>query len=174
MALVILTVGGPDRPGLISLLSEQVARHGGSWMESRLAHLAGQFTGIVLVSVPESEIDALGRAFAPASSDGLRVALHRAPAAGAPAQPALSLSLVCQDRPGIIRDITRVLATAHVNIDELSTDVHSGSFSGEAMFHADARLCLPVGLDVEDLRRDLERLSNDLMVDIQLGEPKLD
>jgi glycine cleavage system regulatory protein len=171
MAMVILTLGGPDRPGLISRISEQIASRGGSWMESRLAHLAGQFTGIVLASLPEREIDALRHAFAGLAAEGLHVTLHLAhEAAQAAPAPPLSFSLVCQDRPGIIRDITRVLAVAHVNIEELSTDVTSGSFSGEAMFHAEARLRLPAGLDVEEVRRDLERLGNELMVDIQVGE----
>jgi glycine cleavage system regulatory protein len=81
------------------------------------------------------------------------------------------LSLVCQDRTGIIRDITRVLAAAHVNIEELNTTVLNGSFSGEAMFQAEARLRLPAGFDIDDLRRDLERLENDLMVDVRPAEP---
>ena len=53
MASLILTIVGPDRPGLVRALSEAVAARGGSWLESRMARLAGQFAGIVLVEAPE-------------------------------------------------------------------------------------------------------------------------
>jgi len=173
MSMIILTLAGADRPGLVSRISEQVAAHGGSWMESRLAHLAGRFTGIVLASVPDAAVEALGTAFAAFAADGVQVTLHRAADAAPPApESVLALSLVCQDRPGIIRDITRVLAAAHVNIEELTTSVSSGSFSGEPMFQADARLRLPAGAGIDDVRRDLEQLGNEMMVDILLSEPR--
>ncbi len=44
----------------------------------------------------------------------------------------------------------------------------SGSFSGEAMFKARARLTLPEGLQVEDLRQSLEAIAHELMVDLSL------
>jgi glycine cleavage system regulatory protein len=168
--MVVLTLAGPDRPGLISLVSEQVAAHGGSWTESRVAHLAGQFAGIVLASLPDDRIEPLRAAFVGLGSHGLTATLHDAADTPPPApEAAVSLSLVCQDRPGIIRDITRVLTALHVNIDELTTDVSSGSFSGEPMFHADARLRLPAGLAIGDVRADLQNLGNELMVDLQLS-----
>jgi glycine cleavage system regulatory protein len=58
------------------------------------------------------------------------------------------------------------LAGHGVNIEELTTRVQSGSFSGETLFRAEATLRAPTGLEVADLRRDLEALGNELMVDI--------
>ena len=40
---LILTLIGPDRPGLVSVVSACAGAHGANWMESRLARLAGQF-----------------------------------------------------------------------------------------------------------------------------------
>src|SRR3954470_10320156 len=54
MSSLILTVIGSDRPGLVRTLAEAVAAHGGSWLESRMARLAGQFAGIVRVEAPDS------------------------------------------------------------------------------------------------------------------------
>ena len=173
MASIILTLVGPDRPGLVSRLSEQVAAHGGSWLESRLAHLAGQFAGMVLVSLPDDQVDALARSFEPLHADGLQVLIHPGAAIPrtAPADALLVLDLVCQDRPGLVRDVTKVLANSGVNIEELTTDILSGSFSGETLFHAEARLRVPAAIGTDGLRRDLERLGNDLMVDFKLTEP---
>ena len=41
--------------------------------------------------------------------------------------------------------------------------------SGGGLFRAQARLQLPMGLDVAQLRGDLEHIANDLMVDLTLA-----
>lgn len=166
MASLILTVVGPDRPGLVRALSEAVAARGGSWLESRMARLAGQFAGIVLVEAPESLQDDL-RAL---EGQGLRIVVQGGAAAGAgmpEAEPQLVLDVVGNDRPGIVRDVTRVLAESGVNIEELTTGVASASFSGETLFRATALLRAPDAAAVDAMRTGLEQLGNELMVDIQ-------
>ena len=59
MTNLILTVIGEDRPGLVSAVSAPVTARGGSWERSRMARLAGKFVGIVLVNVPDEQLDAL-------------------------------------------------------------------------------------------------------------------
>ena len=78
--------------------------------------------------------------------------------------------LLGQDRPGIVRDISRVLAEHQVSIGEFHTERASGSFSGEAMFKATALLTLPADLDEGALKHALESLANELMVDLDLGD----
>jgi glycine cleavage system regulatory protein len=193
MAALILTVIGPDRPGLVRALSEAVAARGGSWLESRMARLAGQFAGIVLVDAPESLREDL-RAL---EGQGLRITVQGAgagPAVAGPGgpgpggagpggpgpggagpdgaaesrlEPRLALEVVGNDRPGIVRDIARILAESGVNIEELTTGVASGSFSGEALFRVTAVVRAPNGLAMDTARAGLERLGNELMVDIQ-------
>ena len=165
MASLILTVVGPDRPGLVSALSAAVAARGGNWMESRMARLAGQFAGIVLVEAPESLLEDL-RAL---ESQGLRILVQSGEpeVAGAETQPLLVLDVVGNDRPGIVRDITQILAGHAVNIEELTTGVASGSFSGGTLFRATALVRAPGEAAVDAMRLELEQLGNELMVDIQ-------
>jgi glycine cleavage system regulatory protein len=166
MASLILTVLGPDRPGLVRALSEAVAARGGSWLESRMARLAGQFAGIVLVEAPESLVDDL-RAL---ESQGLRIAVQSGSVHSTLAvatEPRLALEVVGNDRPGIVRDIAQILAENGVNIEELTTGVASGSFSGEALFRVTALVRAPNAAAVDAMRAGLEHLGNELMVDIQ-------
>ncbi len=165
MASLILTVIGPDRPGLVRALSAAVAGRGGSWLESRMARLAGQFAGIVMVEAPEALLDDLHAL----ESEGLRVIAHGAAAAQTVTGTRLLLEVVGHDRPGIVRDVAQVLASTGVNIEELTTGVDSGSFSGEAMFRANAALRAPDEAAVEAMRAGLEALGNELMVDIRPG-----
>lgn len=169
-AHLVLTVIGPDRPGLIRAIAEEITAAGGNWLESRMASLAGQFAGIVLASVPRANADELVARLEALRTQGLRLTIERG--AQQPALPdrGMHLDLVGHDRPGIVRDITRVLADRGVSVDELETEAESGSFSGESLFRARARLRLPPALTVDALRDALESLANELMVDITLGK----
>lgn len=165
MASLILTVVGSDRPGLVRALAEAVDAAGGSWQESRMARLAGQFAGIVLVEAPEGlteDLRALER-------QGLRITVQAGVTTpAAVTAPRLALEVVGNDRPGIVRDISQVLASQGVNIEELTTGVASGSFSGEALFKVTALVRAPNDAAVDLVRTGLEALGNELMVDIQV------
>lgn len=170
-ASVVVTVIGPDRPGLVSLLSECGKAHGASWAESRMASLAGQFAGMVRFEVAAEKAQPLAAALAALESPGLSVVIAAGRDVPAPvAGRMLELDLVGLDRPGIVRDISRALADAGISIDELQTEIVSGAMSGESMFQARARLSVPAGVATDDLRRALESLANELMVDITLGD----
>jgi glycine cleavage system regulatory protein len=164
MGSLILTVVGPDRPGLVRALAEAVAARSGSWLESRMARLAGQFAGIVLVEAPDSLLDDLHAL----ESQGLRITVQNATSGPAVATGNLRLALevVGNDRPGIVRDISQVLAASGVNIEELTTGVVSGSFSGETLFRVTALLRAPDMPAMDAVRAGLELLGNELMVDI--------
>lgn len=168
---LVLTVIGPDRPGLVERLAQTVAMYGANWMESRMAHLAGRFAGVLRVDVGEANAEALTRALHDLESDGLQVVvqsrtdvLPMAPRGG------LVLELVGQDRPGIVREISRVLAARGVNVEELHTHTSSAPMSGEMLFHARAHLRLPTDALLDALRETLEEIANELMVDVTLDD----
>lgn len=165
-AFLVLTLIGPDRPGLVEALSRTVADHGANWLESRMAHLAGQFAGMVRVSVPTERADELAAALR--SLEGLRVLVETANAAPAQDAPVVVLELLGQDRPGIVREVSHALATRGVNVEELETECESAPMSGETLFRARARLRLPPELPVEALRETLEKLADELMVDVAI------
>jgi len=50
------------------------------------------------------------------------------------------------------------------------TEVFPGSMTGEPMFTARAVVVLPEGLSTDELREQLERIANDIMVDLTLEE----
>jgi len=166
---LVLTVIGPDQPGIVEAISQTVARHDGSWEVSRMARLAGQFAGILQVSVPKDRAEALFKALHGLEARGLRVtvadSLDATP--GADYRP-VRLELVGQDRPGIIRDISAALAALAVNVVELHTECSPAPMSGETLFIARAHLHRPSSVGVDLLRETLERIAVDLMVDVLL------
>ncbi|MBL8258231.1 MAG: glycine cleavage system protein R [Candidatus Competibacteraceae bacterium] len=169
MTSIVLTVIGQDKPGLVKAVSQKIVSGGGNWLDSRMASLAGQFAGLLLVSVPRTKADALIASLQSLERDGLRLMIERgaetAPAAGR----TLKLDLTGHDRPGIVRDISDVLARRQVNIEEMETAFFSGSFSGEDLFEMRATLRAPAELTDFALREAFESLASDLMVDITLA-----
>ncbi len=167
MSALVITLIGPDRPGVVRALSDKAAEHGANWADSVMANFAGQFAGIVHLQVPAENCDALQRALRAIDSDDLHIQVARAdPKPAIAPQRRIHLELVGHDRPGIIRQISTRLAEHGVSIDKMRTHIASGAMSGEQMFHLDAQLTVPESLETDALRDGLEGLANELMVDI--------
>jgi glycine cleavage system regulatory protein len=174
---LVLTLIGPDRPGLVEAIADTIAAHGGNWLESRMAHLAGRFAGILRVELPADKQALLTAALVRLESRGLRVVLEPSLERNRPAstrQQSMNLELVGLDRPGLVREVSHLLAVQGINVEELVTDRSSAPMSGEMMFRARARLDVPAGVDLSAIRLGLERLAGDLMVEIHLVEANAD
>ncbi len=170
---LVLTLLGPDRPGLVEAIAEPIAQHGGNWLESRMAHLAGKFAGILRIEVPAGQEAALVAALRGLEGTGLKLTIDAGPsAAGLPGARPFVLDLVGLDRPGIVREISHALAEHGVNIEELTTDRTAAPMSGELLFRSRARVSVPAGADPGRLRERLERLAGDLMVQVSLAAPE--
>jgi glycine cleavage system regulatory protein len=168
--LLVLTFIGQDRPGLVELVSSEVARHGGNWLESRMSRLGGQFAGIARVSLPEAQSASISAALHRLGERGLTVSVHQdVPVAPAADARVSLLELVGQDRPGIVSQLSSALAAFGINVEDLETECASGAMSGETMFRATARLSIPSSVKVEDVRHKLEEIAADLIVDIRLS-----
>lgn len=170
MSDLVLVLIGADRPGLVEAVAERIADHGGNWLESRMARLAGQFAGLLRVEVPDTQVPALEVALQELEARGLRVVVHGGSALE-PTRQTMDLEVVGQDHPGIVRDISRVLARHGANIEELATDRDSTPQGGGLLFKARARLHVPGGVSADRLRQDLETIAHDLMVDLALPGP---
>jgi len=166
---LVITLVGADRTGLVESVARVVAEHGGNWLESRMCRLGGEFAGILRVEIPAEKKSALLAALQKIS--GLNVVIQ-------PTQTAVAvtsgrqtkLEIVGSDRPGIVREITSALARANVNVEEFFSELVSAPMSGETLFKASARLQLPEYCDLAALKRDLEKIAADLLVDVSFAE----
>jgi glycine cleavage system regulatory protein len=168
---VILSAVGSDRPGLTQSLADAVLAAGGNWLESHLSRLGGKYVGSVLVEIEEDKLPVLERGIHDVDAAGLHVSIV---AAGEePATPAhlVSIELVGQDRPGIVREVTAVLANLGVNIEDFGSGTENSSWSGERLFRATARLSIPADTSFEQVRAALEAISGEIMVDLTITPP---
>ena len=167
---LVVTVMGPDRPGIVSLLSDRARRFEANWAASHLSRLAGEFAGMVQFQVPRDKADALAEALRRLESAGLRVVIAKSDAGAAPAGlRGVELELVGDDRPGIVSNLTRILAQRGVSIEHLHTEI-TGAASGKPTFKVAAHLLVPQALSMEALRVELGAIGKEMMVDIALGD----
>ena len=173
--LLVMTVIGQDRPGLVESVADLVASHGGNWLESRMSRLGGQFAGLLRVEVAAEKEQGLVSNLKALSSRGLTVVVHSdRREAEPPVGRVRILEIVGQDRPGIVRQISHALATYGVNVEELQTECASAAMTGETLFKARAKLRVPESADVENIRQNLEKIASDLIVDISFAEFEAD
>ncbi len=171
MATLVLTAIGDDHAGLVRALSGVIESHGGNWETSRMAHLAGKFAGIVMVTVADDKADELIGDLKPLADQGLlditaKLSSRATPTAGT----SLTLELVGIDQPGIVHQVSDALAERDVNIEELETETVATPMDGGTLFRARAALVLPPALSADDLTDVLEELAVQLMVDIEVDE----
>jgi len=170
---LVMTVLGPDRPGLVESVAALVAQHGGNWLESRMSRLGGQFAGILRVQLPSEREAALTEDLGALNARGICVVVHPDRVATAAAGAELRvIELVGQDRPGIVQQITRALAAHKVNVEELETECVSAAMSGEMLFKATATVLLPADCDVAALKAELEKIAADLIVEVVFQQAK--
>jgi len=168
---LVATVIGPDRPGIVSLLSERAHGFGANWAESRIATLEGQVAGLVHFEVPSQNAEPLAAALSSLESSGVHVVVARQQQIPVPAGGrVIKLELVGHDRPGIVSELSGSLARRRVSIEDLHTEIVDGPTPSEHLFKVKAWLVVPESVPNDELRRALEPLTKEMTVDIALGE----
>lgn len=161
-----MTVLAPDRTGIVQRLSETIAEHGGNWLESRMARLAGQFAGILRVECDESRIDGLVEALEAMGDEGISVQVEREVAEPSSSKVQLALDVIGNDRPGIVRALSAAIAGVGANVEDLHTALESAPMSGHPLFHAKGIVSLPDGVAAGTLSNAIESLGDDLAVTV--------
>lgn len=165
----MLTAIGDDRAGLVAALAEVIAAHGGNWERSQMAELAGKFAGIVVVSVPAERTDQLTRALR--SLGGLlEISTHPGVEAEPTAGEVLTIDLLGTDRPGIVHEVSAVLHRHQLSIDTIETTTREAPMAGGQLFEAHVVVRVSQGADPAAMRADLERLADELLVDITVAQ----
>lgn len=171
-----LTIIADDRPGIVEKVAEVVTSNGGNWLESNMSRLAGKFAGILLVDIEENKQAKLLAALETLGKQGIRISGEPSTEVNQPAGEHLLLTVVGNDRPGIVGELSSLLARLHVNVEELCTNCEDAPMSSEILFRATAVISLPfsganddisVDLSRDKLQDELESLSDDLMVELE-------
>ncbi|MDQ0615035.1 glycine cleavage system regulatory protein [Microbacterium sp. W4I4] len=168
MTTLILTVAGADRPGLVSAIADLVDAHGGNWENSRLAELAGTFAGVIQITVADDRAGELQAALR--SLDGMLALTVTTGSdhAETDADRLVSVTVLGDDRPGIVREISGVLSSHALSIRSMTTETRDAAMAGGRLFESAVTATVPASADLDVLRADIEELTHDLQVDISV------
>jgi glycine cleavage system regulatory protein len=167
---IVLSVIADDHPGIVQSLAETIAGHGGNWLDSSMSHLSGKFAGIVLLEVSGQREQELEDALRSLDRSGLHVTFERTTPSDPQSLHFVMVSIVANDRPGIVGEISDLLARHDINIETLTTSVADTPMSSGHLFKARFQANLPENMSYDDLQRVLESASDDLMVELD-GHP---
>jgi glycine cleavage system transcriptional repressor len=167
---MVLTAAGPDRPGLVEKVSSLLHRAGANLEDSRMAILGGEFALILLFTGSAATIATVskeGQALA-AELDltlSLRETRQRTQLSDF---IAYQLRVSGLDRPGIVAQVSSLLAGRKINVATLESRVEYAPLSGTPMFHLSAALQVPSQLSLSSLRGDIASLCEQENLDFQL------
>jgi glycine cleavage system transcriptional repressor len=165
MSLLAVTLIGHDRPGIIADATSALAELGGNLEDSTMTILRGHFTMVLLVSTT-APLDEVEAELATLTGDGtLEVSVRELPQEQEVALvdvTAYLLSVHGADRPGIVSEITAVVASAGGNVTDFSTRLT------DELYVLLAEVDLPNAADVDTLRARLARVSEALAVEASL------
>lgn len=166
---IVFTFMAPDKPGLLETLAAAVSQHNGSWLESKLARLGGQFTGIVRAAVPTDKNAALTAELEGLQDEDFVITLHTEASAGVEkARSMRSVDVLGNDRPGIVHELSRAFSKWDINVEQLNSEIRSAPMSAERLFEAEVDIAIPADLDAEQFEDELEQIANELDLDIGL------
>jgi len=134
-----------------------------------MSQLAGNFAGIARINVSSDKAEALRNALTRASSDELTITVqeeshHQSDIT----RRTVNLNLMGNDRPGIVKELSSALASLHVNVMEMNTNVTSAPMSADPLFEATASIQIPASVDILELSDRLDDIGNQLDVIINL------
>lgn len=168
MTPMILTIIADDRPGIVEAVADVISTHQGNWLESQLANLAGKFAGIVRLEIPQENASDLRSALSALDAKGIKISLDEGNARVHSSKARVKITVTGSDRPGIVREITALLARQQVNVLSLYTQCELAPMSNDHLFVATVQVVLPDTMDEHDLADTLEGISADLMVDTEV------
>jgi len=167
-AAFVVTMSGPDRPGLVNRLSDVAADLGADWTESRFLRLGGWFAGVAMIKIADQDADSLAARIAALEDGVLHVTVERAHREAAEAiedLPSVEIEAVGPDRAGVVRDLSAAMAKLGVSIDELATETEDASMAGGRVFQLGAILRLPLGVSEERVLAAARDAVPDFIVD---------
>ncbi|MCF7821630.1 MAG: ACT domain-containing protein [Mariprofundaceae bacterium] len=170
MSYLLLSISGHDRAGIVRDVSEALLHLNANIEDSSMTALRGRFTMMLIVKLAKGDgVGALKAALAELEQrTGLTVQSQRISAEEAmvmPQEPDCVVTVTGADRPGIVHEITDVLAVNGVSIVDVSTRSRETGDRGDIYMMA---LEAFSGGKAESLRAPLEAAANRLGVDVEI------
>jgi glycine cleavage system transcriptional repressor len=172
---IVLTLTGSDRVGIVDSVTDVLVKFDGNVETSRMARLGGEFAMLMLVSMPEDQLEFFKDGVESLQKIGLQVTTklteqsHEKKYTGwLPYQ----IEVHGADHEGIVHQVAHYLTERGVNIESMDTGIVPAPMSGTLFFSMDAVVLVPPNASHKDWQSDLEDVADKLNVDIKVSAYK--
>ena len=163
---IILSVIGPDKPGIVSDISEMIKNHAGNIDKSRMVKLGDYFTIMVLISINDDHLTNLNKKLNNYSN--YEILIHELSTISHKDDDiSHTIHLNGIDNEGLVYKITNELAKLDINIEELETNISNAPMSGISLFSLVAKVS-HAKLDYNILKEKMNNLASELDVNISI------
>ncbi len=162
----VLTLVGPDKPGIIEVISGTLSGQGFNIEDSRMSILGGEFAMILLVSGPSSAAHLIPE-MEEASGMTIQCRDTRPKPETPPGVPYLVYGY-SMDHPGIVHALARELALLGANIEEMDTSLQPAPVTGTPLFDVRMRVSLPPSVQVNVVKNRLEEIGDAQNIDVSV------
>jgi glycine cleavage system transcriptional repressor len=166
---IVLSLTGPDRVGIVDLVTETLTKFEGNVETSRMARLGGEFAMLMLVSMPEDQLEIFSDGVASLQQAGFQVSTklteqsYQQKYAG---WLPYEIDVQGADHEGIIHKVAHYLTERGINIESMDTGVVPAPMSGTLFFSMSAVVLVPPGLPHKNWQTDLDDVADSLNVEI--------
>jgi len=167
---IVLTVTGPDRVGIVEEVTGILLGLDANVETSRMARLGGEFAMLLLVALPEEQLDGLDAAFDPVVSAGFLVGWRTTTRVDPyPGWTPYRIEVRGADHEGIIYEVASGLASQGVTVESMETGTEPAPVSGSALFWMDARVLAPPHLADQSWIAALDEAAQQAGVDLDVS-----
>ncbi|EGU34133.1 ACT domain-containing protein [Vibrio scophthalmi] len=159
---------GKATPATIKQLAAVTHENGGKWLISKVNFIEEQVAAVIKVELPTENAQIVQDAFK--QQPDLIVQIVEADNLKHSAERIFQLRLDANDRAGIVNEITQVLDGQGINILDMDCQrvfIAGGGGISSSLFTSTIALRLPSDVEIADVAKELESLSEDTRVIVE-------
>jgi glycine cleavage system transcriptional repressor len=167
---LVISALGPDRPGIVDILSGAILDHGCNIVDSRMTVLGGEFAILLMVEGPWNTLAKVENGL-PELEQELGMTIIAKRTEGRPQGQNLlpyAVEVVALDHPGIVKQLASFFSQRNINIEDLATTSYAAAHTGTPMFAVNMTVGIPSGLHLGTLRDEFMEYCDSLNLDAVL------
>ena len=160
---VIITVTGEGDFEIVNKLAAETCELNAKWVSSKVSRIGEQFAALILIDIESDKLGCLEDVFRikypqlnfSYSEPKLEAAIFSEP---------IQVTLNCEDRSGLTREINDLLTGLEVEVEHINTLRAPVSGLGRSVYEAKMTLRLPSDVTQENLVHKLEQLDDKIRI----------
>jgi glycine cleavage system transcriptional repressor len=169
---IVLTLTGLDRVGIVDTVTEVLTKYDGNVETSRMARLGGEFAMLMLVSMPEDQLELFKDGVESLQKQGLQVATRLTDQSHGQKYSGwlpYQIEVHGADHEGIVHKVAHYLTEHGINIEAMDTGIVPAPMSGTLFFSMNAIVLVPPSMPSKEWQTDLDDLADNLNVEIKVS-----